>query len=125
MVALVGLGDQFVDLAIRNLRQDAIAFADGQQDRIQHFVDALHDFAIHTLELIQPASLGEPPLARRVHQPHDLLGYVLQLSIARFLLAAFPIMTVTMPVATVASSGAVDRSVFQQNFSRHNFFLLE
>ena len=36
VVALVGLRNQLVDFAIGDLRQDAVAFADGQQDRVQH-----------------------------------------------------------------------------------------
>ena len=51
VVALVGLGDQFVDLAARDLRQNAVAFADRQQDRIQHGIHAAHDLGISALEL--------------------------------------------------------------------------
>ena len=41
MVAFVGLRDQLVDFARGDLRQNAVAFADGQQDRVQHLVHAL------------------------------------------------------------------------------------
>ena len=52
MIALVGLGDQLVDLAVGNLGQNAVAFADGQQNRIQHGVHAANDFGICALELL-------------------------------------------------------------------------
>ncbi len=54
MIALVGLGDQFVDLAVGDLRQNAVAFADGQQNRVQHVVDALHHFAMDAVKLVRP-----------------------------------------------------------------------
>ena len=59
VVALVGLGDQLVDLAVGNLGQDAVAFADGQQDGIQHGVHAAHDVGIGALKLVGLAALGE------------------------------------------------------------------
>jgi hypothetical protein len=45
VVALVGLGNQLVDLAGRDLRQNAVAFADGQQDLVQRVVDPFHNAA--------------------------------------------------------------------------------
>ena len=39
VITLIGFGDQFVDLAVRHLIEDAIALADGQQDDVEHFVD--------------------------------------------------------------------------------------
>ena len=68
VVALVGLGNQLVDLAVGDLRQDAIAFANRQQNRVQHFVDALHDFAMDPIELLDPAALGETAFPGRVQQ---------------------------------------------------------
>ena len=61
VVALVGLRDQLVDLAVRNLRQDAVAFADGQQNRVQHGVHAAHDIGVGALELLRLAALGSCP----------------------------------------------------------------
>jgi hypothetical protein len=61
VVALVGLGDQLVDLAARDLRQDAVAFADGQQNRVQHLVDALDHLAMHAVEQRCLAALRETP----------------------------------------------------------------
>ena len=61
VVALVGLGDQFVDLAAGDLRQDAVAFADGQQDGIQHGVHAADDFGVRALELLGLSAIGELP----------------------------------------------------------------
>ena len=73
VVALVGLGDQFVDLAVGDLGQNAVAFADRQQDRVQHGVHAAHDLGIGALELLRLAALGELPLARSFGQAHQLL----------------------------------------------------
>ena len=39
VIALIILGDQLIDPAAGNLGQDAVAFADRQQDRVQHSVD--------------------------------------------------------------------------------------
>ena len=88
MIALVGLGDQFVDLAVGDLGQDAVAFADGQQDRIQHLVDALHHFAMDALKLVGLAALVETALARRLHQAQDLLRHPLHLHVRCFRCAA-------------------------------------
>jgi hypothetical protein len=75
VVALVGLRDQLVDLAGRNLRQNAVAFADGQQDRVQHLVDALNHLAMNAVEQGCLAALGEAALLGCVHQAHDLLQH--------------------------------------------------
>ena len=50
MVALVGLGDHFVDLAVGDLVENAVAFADRQEDGVEHLVDALDDLAVGALE---------------------------------------------------------------------------
>ena len=73
VIALVGLGDQFVDLAVGDLRQNAIAFADGQQNRVQHGVDTAHDIGVSAAELVGLAALGELSVSRRVGQPHQFL----------------------------------------------------
>ena len=57
MIALVGLGDQFVDLAVRHLVEDAVALADRQQDGVQHLIDAVDDLAEHALEAVDLATL--------------------------------------------------------------------
>jgi hypothetical protein len=59
VIALVGLANQLVDLAVGNLRENAVAFADGQQDRVQHGVDAAHDLRVRALELLRLAAVGE------------------------------------------------------------------
>ena len=64
VIALVGLGDQFVDLAVGDLRQDAIAFANRQQNRVQHGVDALHHLAMDAFKLFRPGALAQPPFLR-------------------------------------------------------------
>ena len=78
VIALIGLGDQFVDLAVGDLRQNAVAFADGQQDRVQHGVDAAHDLGIGALELFRLAALGELSFFGGVGQPHQFLLQALQ-----------------------------------------------
>ena len=120
MVALVGLGNQFVDLAVGDLGQDAVAFANRQQDGVQHFVDALHDFAIDPVKLVGPAALGETAIPGRVHQAHDFLRNQQHLAVPRFLRAARPAAG-TMPVPTVARSVALQLSAFVYNFSWHDF----
>jgi len=39
MITLIGFGDQFADLAVRDLIEDAVALADRQQDDVQQFID--------------------------------------------------------------------------------------
>ena len=50
MIALIGLRDQLIDLAVRDLVEDAIALADRQQNGVEHFVDAFDHVAIGALE---------------------------------------------------------------------------
>jgi hypothetical protein len=73
VVALVGLRDQFVDLAAGDLRQNAVAFADGQQNGVQHLVDALNHLAVRAVEQGRLAALGELAFLRSIHQAHDLV----------------------------------------------------
>ena len=63
MVALVGLRDQLVDLAVGDLRQDAVAFADGEKDGVEHLVDASNHLGISTLELLRLAAFGEQSIS--------------------------------------------------------------
>ena len=78
VVALIGLSDQLVDPALRNLGQNAIAFADGQQDGVQHLIDALHDARVGALELVGFAALRQVPFFRGFGQPPQLLLQPLQ-----------------------------------------------
>ena len=73
MVALVGLGDQFVDLAFGDLRQNAVAFADRQQDGVQHFIHTLDQFAVRAIEQGGAPSLGQASLLGGIRQAHDLV----------------------------------------------------
>ena len=75
MVALVGLRNQLIDLAARNLRQYPVALADGQQNRVQHLVDALDHLAVDSIEDGRLAALREPTLFGGVHQTHNLLQH--------------------------------------------------
>ena len=69
VVATVGLGDQFVDLARADLRQDTIALRYREQDRIEHGVHALDQLAVVPFELLYPRALAETACARGFHQP--------------------------------------------------------
>jgi hypothetical protein len=73
VIALVGLRDQLVDLAVRDLGQNAIALADGQQNRVQHGVDAANNLGVGALELLRLAALGELPFFGRLGQPPHFL----------------------------------------------------
>ena len=75
VIALVGMRDQLVDLARGNLCQNPVSLADGQQNRVEHLVDALDHGAIHARELARPAALRQTPLFRGLHQPQNLLRY--------------------------------------------------
>ena len=59
VVALVGLCDQFVDLALGDLSQDAIPFADGQKNGVEHFIDAAHDLGVGAGKLLGLATFAE------------------------------------------------------------------
>ncbi len=73
MVALVGLRNQFVDLAVGDLREDAVAFANRQQDGVEHGVDAAYDLRIGALELFRLAAVGELAFFRGVGQARHFL----------------------------------------------------
>ena len=73
VIALVGLRDQLVDLAVGDLRQDAVAFADRQQDRIQHGIHATDDVGIRAAELVRFAALGKLSIPRGIRQAHQFL----------------------------------------------------
>ena len=88
MVALVGLGDQLVDLAAGNLGQDAVALADRHQNGVEHIVDALHNFAVDPVKLIGLAAFLQTPLAGCLYQAQDLLRDALHFQVSRFFRAA-------------------------------------
>ena len=73
VIALVGLRDQFVDLAGGNLRENAVALADGKQDRVQHGVHAVNDLGVCPLELLWLAALGELAFLRGLGQAGHFL----------------------------------------------------
>ena len=110
VVALVGLGNQFVDLAVGNLRQNAVAFADGQQDRVQHFIDALHDFLVNALKLLHFAALRQTALPRGVDQTEDFPRNQLHLGVSC--------------ERTAISLGSARLSALLYSFRCHNFQLL-
>ena len=78
VVALVSLGDQLVDFAVGDLGQNAVAFADGQQDGVQHGVHAAYNLGVSALELLGFAAVGELALARSLGQPRHFLLQPLQ-----------------------------------------------
>ncbi len=84
VIALVGVGNQLVDLSVGDLGENAVALADGQQNRIQHLVDALHHLAMYALKLVGLAALVEMAQAGRLYQAQDLLGYPVHLQVGRF-----------------------------------------
>ena len=70
VVALVGLRDQLIDLAGGDLRENAVAFRDRKQDRIQHGVHAQNDLGVCALELLRLAALAELAFLRRIGKTH-------------------------------------------------------
>ena len=68
MVAAVGLADQLVDFAVRDLIEHAVALADRDQDGVEHLVDALDDLAVRALERRGVAALIELALAAELGQ---------------------------------------------------------
>ena len=118
VVALIVLRDQLVDLACRNLRQHAVAFADGKQNRVQHLVDALDDLAMNAVELGCLAAFGEAPILGRIHQAHNFLQDNQRLVFGwpwRILHAALCL--VSIPAVPVA--GAMLLPAFTYQCSRH------
>ena len=83
MIALVGVRDQLVDPPVGDLPENSVPLRDGQENRIQHLVDALHHFAMDSLELVHLATLVEPALARCLHQAQDLLRHPQDLRVRR------------------------------------------
>ena len=83
VVALVGLRNQLVDLACGDLRKDAIAFSDGQKNRIQHFVDAFDGVALNALEFTGLAALAQAAFLGCIHQPHNLIQQAISLRVDR------------------------------------------
>ena len=78
MITTVGLGNQLIDLAVGDLSKDAVAFSDGQEDGIEHFVDAPHDAGIGAGKLLRLATLTELAFMGGVGEPHHFLLQVLQ-----------------------------------------------
>ena len=69
MIALIGLGNQFVDLARRDLPQNAVTFSDRKQDGVEHLIHAAHDAGIGPGELFGLAPLaGWPSLEATVRR---------------------------------------------------------
>jgi hypothetical protein len=62
MVTLVGLGNQLIDLAHRNLPEDPVSFADREQNRVEHLVDALDDLGIAAFKSRSVATFSSCPL---------------------------------------------------------------
>ena len=81
MIALVGVRDQLVDLAVGDLGKNAVPLADGQQNRIQHLVDALQHLAMGALKLVDLAALVETALAGCLHQSQNLLRHPLDVHV--------------------------------------------
>ena len=95
MIAFVGLRNQLVDLAGGNLRENAVAFPDGQQNRVQHGVDAADNFGIRALELFRLAAIGKLAFLRGFGQPFQFflqrLQHVATLFTATFIFSWSPL----------------------------------
>ena len=74
MIALVGLRDQLVDLAVGNLGQDAVAFTDWEEDGVEHGVDFSHEIAIAALEILGLAALAQLSVVRGLYESGNLIG---------------------------------------------------
>jgi len=59
MVALVSLDYQLIDLPSGNLRENTVAFADRDEDGVQHIIDTANDLGIRACKLFRLASLGQ------------------------------------------------------------------
>ena len=118
VIAFVDLADQLVDLARGNLGQNAVAFADGQQDRVQHFVDALNHLAMNAVEQGCLAALGEAAFLGRVHQAHDLIQHQRRIVFNDSFGGAGTILN-PMSVSAMTVPGALRLPVFTYHCCRH------
>ncbi len=91
MVALVGVGNQLVDLAVGDLRQNAVAFADGQKDGIQHLVDALNQLPIRAVKDRRATSFGQPALLGCINKAHYFVEQRIAVVLRGNVLAIFPV----------------------------------
>ena len=73
MIALVGLGDQLVDLALGDLVEDAVALADRQQDGVEHLVEASQKLRVFAAKGGDVCALAQLSVLRRLDQAQDLL----------------------------------------------------
>ena len=71
-------------IAAANEREHAVAFADGQQDFVEHLVDALDDLAIIALVLACVGARRELPVRRSLDQAAGLGTSALMLSMQLF-----------------------------------------
>ncbi len=84
VVAFVGLGDQFVDFATRDLGENAVGLADRQENRIQHAVHAANNLRVGAVVLAGVGARRKFAFRGRVRQHHR----VRQQTIERQLLIA-------------------------------------
>ena len=116
VVALIVLCDQLIDLATRNLGQHPIAFADGQQDGVEHLVDTLNHLALYAVKQRGLAAFRESAFLGCVHQPHDLIQNQCSVVFSRTLDArCSPPLLVT--IAAIPSS--VRFTLFMKHCCRH------
>ena len=119
--------DQLVDLAVGDLRQNAVAFANGQQDRVQHLVHALNQLAMHAIEERGFAAFAQAPFFGGVHQAHDLLQQqhhvvFLACPLVHPLTACVPFVAVNLFAVPVA--GAMQPPAFTCHYCSHGSFPL-
>ncbi len=120
VVAMVGLGDQLVDLAVGDLRENAVAFAYRQENGVQHLIDALNYFALHAVEQRCLAALGEATFLRGIHQAHDLVKDERRIVFGQLRLTVRPVV-VRMSVCpmTISIAGAMRLPAFTHQCSWH------
>src|SRR5271165_5033361 len=73
VIALADNLDPLSQVAATDLPENAVAFANGQQDRVEHRVHALDQFAVIAFEPLHPPALAETAFARGLHQPENFL----------------------------------------------------
>ena len=84
VVALIGLSDHLVDLALGDLVENAVAFADGDQDGVEHIVDAVNQVSEPALELLGITAFAQFPLRRGNDQALNFADHFFQIGAQAF-----------------------------------------
>ena len=73
VIAVIGRGDQFIDLAAGHLIKDAVALADRQKDSVKQYVDVAEDFLEVAGGQSRIGAIGQTPLLDGVDQAADFI----------------------------------------------------